>query len=74
MKQLGEMIMTEEEIKELRDIILQQGKYKKIKNKEHEYIYYEDLEPQMSDTKLIAYIIIFIFSIITLILCAIYCK
>lgn len=36
--------MTEEEIKEIRDIILQQGKYKKNKNKEHEYIYYEDLE------------------------------
>ena len=35
--------MTEEEIKELTDIILQQGKYKKNKNKEHEYIYYEDL-------------------------------
>lgn len=66
--------MTEEEIKELADIILQQGKYKKNKNKEHEYIYYEDLEPQMSNTKLIAYIIIFIFSIITLILCTIYCK
>lgn len=42
--------MTEEEIKELTDIILQQGKYKKNKNKEPDYIYYEDLVPQMSKT------------------------
>lgn len=63
--------MTDEDIKEIRDIILQQGKYKKNKNKEPDYIYYEDLEPQMSKTKLIVYIIMVIVGLIALILISI---
>lgn len=39
--------LTNEDIKEIRDIIYQRGKYKKNKNTEPDYIYYEDLEPQM---------------------------
>ena len=73
-KQLGEMIMTEEEIKELTDIILQQGKYKKNKNKEPDYIYYEDLVPQMSKTTKIVYIIAIIIQIIIFVLMCIYNK
>lgn len=66
--------LTDEDIKEIRDIILQQGKYKKNKNKEPDYIYYEDLVPQMSNTKLIVYIIMVIVGIIALILIPIISK
>ncbi len=66
--------MTDEEIKELADIILQQGKYKKNKNKEPDYIYYEDLVPQMSKTTKIVYIIAIIIQIIIFVLMCIYNK